>query len=89
MKGVVFYTILNTSSVHNHFISAHTRDHKAFMRLYDGKIRHEREDTLIGQGISQMRRKVEDSDSYISHVSDFMIVNKKYNKNHTQQASFE
>ena len=59
------------------------------MRLYDGKIRHEREDTLIGQGISQMRRKVEDSNSSIIRVGSFMVATKKYNKGHTQQVSFE
>ena len=42
-----------------------------------------------GQGISQLRRKVEDSDSSISCVSDFMIATNKYNKGHTHQALFE
>ena len=41
------------------------------------------------QGSSQLKRKVEDSNSSISRVSDFMISAKKYNKGHTQQASFE
>ena len=47
------------------------------------------EDTLMGQGRSQLKRKVEDRDSYISRVSDFIIGTNKYNKGHTQQASFE
>ena len=41
------------------------------------------------QGRSQLRRKVEDRDSSISHVSSFIIATNKYNKGHTQQASFE
>ena len=32
---------------------------------------------------------MEDSDSSISCVSDFMIATNKYNKGHTHQASFE
>ena len=43
----------------------------------------------MGQGRIQLRLKVEDSDSSISRVSYFMIYTKKYNKVHTQQASFE
>ena len=43
----------------------------------------------MGQGISQLGRKVEDSESSLSRVSYFIISTKKYNKVHTQQASFE
>ena len=89
MKGVVLYTTLNTYSVRNHVMPMHPRDHKAFTRFYDGKMWHEREDNLMGQGSSQMRRKVEDINSSIRHVSYFMVATKKYNKFHTQQASFE
>ena len=60
MKGVVLYTRLNTFSVCNHVMSAHTCENKAFTRLYDGKIWHEREETLMVQGISKLRSKVED-----------------------------
>ena len=59
------------------------------MKLYDGKMRHDREETLMGQGISQLRRKVEDSNSSISRASAFKIATNKYNKGHTQQVSFE
>ena len=89
MKGSILYTRLKYSSVSNHVMSTHTREHKAFTKLYDGKMRREREETLMGQGSIQMRRKVEDSDSSISFVSDFIIATKKYNKGHTQQASFK
>ena len=89
MKGVVLYTRLNTSSFFNHFMSAHPRDHKAFTRFYYDKMRHEKVEILMGQGSSQLRLKVEDSDSSISRVSYFMISTKKYNNCHTQQPSFE
>ena len=89
MKGVIIYTRLNTSSVCNHVMSTHPREHKALTSFYDENMRHEREETLMGQGSSQLKLKVEDSDSYISRVSDFMIATKKYNKCHTHQASFE
>ena len=70
-------------------MSAHPCEHKSFTRFYDGKTRHEREENLMEQWSSQMRRKVEDSDSYINRASDFMVAAKKYNKGHTQQASLE
>ena len=89
MKGVVLYTRLNTPSVCNHVMYMHTLEHKAFARFYDGKMRYERGETLMGQGGSQLIRKVEYSNSYMNHVSDFMIATKTYNKGHIQKASFE
>ena len=89
MKNVVLYTRLNTSSVCKRVISMHPSEHKAFTRFYNGKMWHYREDNLMVQGSSQLSRKVEDSDSYISLVSDFIIDTKKYNKIHTHQVSFE
>ena len=89
MKVFLLYTIINTSVVYNHVMSTHLHDHKAFTIFYDGKMGHERSETLMSQGSSQMRRKVEYSNSSISRVSYFIISNKKYNKGHTRQASFE
>ena len=43
----------------------------------------------MGKGNSQLRRNMEDSDSYISRFSGVMIATNKYNKGHTQKASFE
>ena len=88
-NGVVLYTRLKTYSVHNHIMSPHPCDHKALTRFYDGKMWHYREEILMIQWSSQMRRNVEDSNSSISSVSDFMITTKKDNKVHKQQASFE
>ena len=70
MKGVVIYTRLNTSSVSNHVMYMHTYEHKALKNFYNGKMWHDREEILMDQGSSQMRRKVEDSDLSISFVSD-------------------
>ena len=89
MKVFLLYTIINTSVVYNHVMSTHLRDHKAFTIFYDGEMGHERSETLMSQGSSQMRRKVEYSNSYMNHVSDFMIATKTYNKGHIQKASFE
>ena len=89
IKGVVLYTRLNTSSVRNHAMSMNTREHKAFTGLYDGNMWDEREETLVGQGKSQLRLKVEYRSSSISCVSDYMIATKKYKKCHKQKASFE
>ena len=70
-------------------MSMYPSEHKDFTRFYNGKIQHEKEETLIGQGFSQLRRKVEDRNSSISHVHYFMIATKKYSKGHTQQASLD
>ena len=86
MKGFIIYNRLKTSSVCNHVMSTHPCGHKYFTGFCNCRMRHEREETLMGQGGSQLRNKVEDSDSSISHFSDFMIANKKYNKVHTHQA---
>ena len=59
------------------------------MGLYYGNMQYDREETLMVQGRSHLGRKVEDSDSYISRVSYFMIYTKKYNKGHIHQSSFE
>ena len=77
MKIAVLDTRLNTYSVCNHVMSTHPRDNKAFTRFYDEKMQHKREETLMGQEISQLRSKVEDSDSSISRFSNFIIATKK------------
>ena len=89
MKGVILYNRINTYSVCNHVMPTHLFEHKALTRFYGSKMRHKREDTLLVQGSSQLRHKVEDSDSYISRVSDFIIAPNKYNKFHTHHESFE
>ena len=85
MKGGILYTRGNTSSISNHVMAMYPRYQKASTRFYDGKMRHEREETLTGQGRSQLMRKVEDSNESLSCISDLMISTKKYNKVHTHQ----
>ena len=70
-------------------MSMHPCEHKAFMRFYDGKMQYEKEETLMGQGSSHLRRNMEDRDSSIICVSAFMIATNKYKKCHTQQESFD
>ena len=69
-KCVILYTRVNTSSVCNHVMSTRPCEHKSFTRLYDGNMRNEREETLMVQGSSQMRSKVEDRKSSLSCASD-------------------